>query len=453
MVKKQLKEEKAKRKALEKALKKEKAGLGERSKKEEMGSKPKGHKYSSWLIKMAISLQVLCGLSYRQTKTSLSKTLLLLGLKISSPSASTIRQWVQKQGLYELKAAQEREKARASVLIMDECAGIGEEKVLLILSVPIEKWLACPKSLEYRDTSVITVESKKSWKGVDIGKVLKRIKSSSNGQVKYVICDGCGVLRKGCEISKMTRVLDCTHRMSSLMERYYKKEEGFMALQKHLGIARQKMVNSSKVGMIAPSMRCKARFLNLFEIVEWMEKILSCWKWLKKEEKEAVFFIKEQPDLVQELICMIKAIKQLSKLLKTEGIVLESESEVKKIFCALRLQTANVKRFEEDMLEYIRETRNSLPEEQRILCCSDVIESYFGKFKYRGNKAASQGITADALVMPLFKDELTQQGVQDGMESVSWRDVNFWVAKNMVTSFTKTKQLFWQKMKKRLGEK
>lgn len=408
--------------------------------------KPNRHKYAVWIISLAIRLQVMQGLSYRQTKMSLCETFFSMGLKISLPCPSTIRQWVQKQSIYELKMASKQAELESQVLIIDESAGIGQEKAFLVLGVEIDNWKETPKSLEHSDMQVLGVGTRKSWNAENIKKVLGKIKKEHLGKIKYVISDGATVMRKGCKLSKLTRVLDCTHWMANCMERYYKKDEGFIELQKHLGIVRQKMVNGSKVWMIAPSMRTKARFLNLFAIVEWMGKIENVWKSLKKDEKEAVSFIKEQPELVRELICIIKIIKELSTLLKIKGITAESAEEVRKIFIAYLLQTKNIKQFEADMLKYIEEIRTSLPNETRILCCSDVIESYFGKFKNRGNKAASQGITEDILTLSLFNNQLTDTRVQEAMESTAFSDIALWASKNTVDSFSKTKQKAWRKV-------
>jgi hypothetical protein len=408
--------------------------------------KPNGHKYMTWVIMLALRLQVMHGLSYRQTSKCLSEIFECMELEMSTPCPSTIRQWGQKQGVYELKKASEQPELEAQVLIIDESAGIGQEKAFLVLGVKIEQWKKKTKSLEYCDTQVLRVATKKSWTGDGVKEVLNSIKEARSGKIKYVISDGAVVMRNGCELSDLIRVSDCTHWMANCMERYYKKDENYQELQKHLGKVRQKMVNGSNVWMIAPSLRSKARFLNLFGIVEWMEKIERVWESLAEEEKKVVDFIKEQPELVKELICIIRIVKELSKFLKTKGITKESAKKVREIFKAYSLQTQTVKRFEADMLKYIKETRDALPNEKTILCCSDVIESYFGKLKYRGNKAASQGITEDILVLPLFNNRLTESSVLKAMESTSWYDVGLWTAENTVDSFSKTKQKAWRKL-------
>lgn len=446
---KRLKEQNAKVKAKNQALKKEKQEY-EKAKAAEgeimKNIKPGGYKYAVWLIKMAISLQVSVGLSYRQASACIEYFIFLLEIEMSSPCASTIRQWVQKSGVYKLNYVSKEAKLEEQVLIIDESAGIGQEKAFLVLGVDIENWKKRPKSLQHRDTQVLGVGTRKSWDGSSIKKVLEQIKQEHEGKIKYVVSDGGGTMRKGCEISSLIRVLDCTHWMANCLERYYKKEEEFQELQKHLGKVRQKMVNGRKVWMIAPSLRSKARFLNLFGIVAWMEKIESVWGKLTKDEREAVAFLKEHSELVKELICMIKIIRLLSTLLKTKGITSTSEVEVLGIFASAGLRTETVKRFEEDMLKYIKEIIAALPEEKCILCCSDVIESYFGKLKYRDNKRASQGITEDVLVLPLFNDDLTEQSILEAMTSTSWRDVNLWVSQNMVDSFIQTKQKGWRKL-------
>ena len=98
------------------------------------------------------------------------------------------------------------------------------------------------------------------------------------------------------------------------------------------------------------------------------------------------------------------------------------------------------------MLNYIDSIQLSLPNEKRIVCCSDIIESYFGKMKNRGNKSGSQGITEDMLAITMFSSKLTNRQVEQAMAETTWTEVQQWAEKNMVLSFPKMKQLFWKKL-------
>ncbi len=103
-----------------------------------LGSKPKRHKYGLILIFLAVHLQSLHGLSYRQTREVLLRYISLLGLKISVPSATSIRNWVQKLAYFRVYG-QEVAPSAGRILLVDESASIGQEKVLLLLSLDEEK--------------------------------------------------------------------------------------------------------------------------------------------------------------------------------------------------------------------------------------------------------------------------------------------------------------------------
>ena len=111
-----------------------------------------------------------------------------------------------------------------------------------------------------------------------------------------------------------------------------------------------------------------------------------------------------------------------------------------------KIEEHQITTFSQTMLSYVQQTRRSLSEEDTILCCSDIIESYFGKFKYRSNQGCASGISDDMLVLTLFKGQLSKPEVCQALENVSVREVKKWAEENTVPSFAKAKGKFWRNL-------
>ncbi len=151
-----------------------------------------------------------------------------------------------------------------------------------------------------------------------------------------------------------------------------------------------------------------------------LKKVLFHWEGLDEEQCGILSFIKAHEALARELIAIVELVSQLSKLLKSNGVTQESKQRIQDIFKEAPLKSPTIIRFQADMETYVDTIREKLPSFERVLCCSDIIESYFGKFKYRGNKAASQGITNDLLSVAIFNNQLSSQQVLNAMEAVTW---------------------------------
>lgn len=402
---------------------------------------PKGHSYSLWQIQAAVNMQVYCGQSYRQVRYSLRVIMLIMGLYLRVPCVNTIRQWVQKFGKSELERGKENEAQK--IIIMDESIGSrGQEKVLLFLGILSENWVENPRDLKHEDAMAVGIKTEKSWTGKKISEQLKKIK----GGVEYVVSDGCSSLKSACKLSGLVHVLDCTHFMGNFMKKHHEKQEGYEKLLSGMSKIRQQWGQSAYAALITPNMRTKAKFLNLFAIAEWLEKILNGFSKMTVSEQERVNFVVDLSEYANELICMVKIVKELSVILKSQGITIETEQHIRAIFSSRANQYAVLPKMEQSMLEYVRNIRASLPEKTSIMCCSDLIESYFGKFKNRNEKSASQGITQDVLSIPLFAEQRDLEKVKQAMESTSWADINKWAEENLVQHFGKTKRNFWEKV-------
>lgn len=59
----------------------------------------------------------------------------------------------------------------------------------------------------------------------------------------------------------------------------------------------------------------------------------------------------------------------------------------------------------------------------RLICCSDIIESIFGRYK---NKGGMKVISADVLAFPLYAMTIDVNFVIEGLTTVSQKQVNQW---------------------------
>jgi hypothetical protein len=93
------------------------------------------------------------------------------------PSHTTIRNWACKMGYY--RVHQEVEKSEELwLLLIDESISLGNEKILLILGMPLSK-VSFGRALNLSDLRVLQMEIRKTWTGEDINLVFQKVSKIS----------------------------------------------------------------------------------------------------------------------------------------------------------------------------------------------------------------------------------------------------------------------------------
>jgi hypothetical protein len=127
---------------------------------------------------------------------------------------------------------------------------------------------------------------------------------------------------------------------------------------------------------------------------------------------------------VEELSEINTAINTIEKILKYSGFsALTEESSLdvlSKIKSGIGYQLHN------EMKTYFSETKNLLPDCQKILLSSDIIESGFGKYKNYVSLNPMAGVTNLILCISAFTASLEKSEIKKALESVTINDIKNW---------------------------
>jgi hypothetical protein len=122
---------------------------------------------------------------------------------------------------------------------------------------------------------VAHLQAKTSWNGAAIAAALATVNHKAGHAPAYLISDGNGNLRKGCEQMAVLQVTDVGHQIALLLEPTYKNNEAFVSFNKAVAQSRLKEVMKSTAYLLPPKQRVVARFMNLLGRVRWAERILG----------------------------------------------------------------------------------------------------------------------------------------------------------------------------------
>jgi len=384
------------------------------------GEKASGHRYNLDINVLVLALSKYGGMSLRSCRHCLCCMMVCLGLSGKPPSHSTIRIWLCKCGMYRIK--KEIRKSCNYVIYVDESISFGSEKILLILAVPLAR-VDWNRSLTHEDMEVLYVGVSQEWKGEDIEIELSKI--AQDHTIEYVVSDQGNNLRKAYKLLKYMHIEDCTHILANFLKRIYDKDEIFEGFRKLIGKLRQAWnLSKTKSQYMPPTMRGKMRFANIFPCINWAEKMLCDWDNLDKEIQAKLFFLQQHKDFIETLIQVEKVFKTVCAMLKNKGFSLVQKQKILEQLEQIqakpitRVFIQNCK----DYLENLTEKSNQLGM-VNLLCSSDIIESYFGKFKNKINRNSRSGLTEFIFTIATFGKSFSKEDVKKALEAVRCDDL------------------------------
>lgn len=348
--------------------------------------------------------------------------------------------WIKKIGYTQLVLP--KVKADDWIIIVDESIGIGQEKVLVILGIR-QSQIDFTRPLMLQDMEPITVRSREHWTGKDVSSEL-RIVQQKLGTVKYAVTDGGSALRSALSEVSINQVYDITHAIAIFLQRMYEGDDSFKDYTHQAGQMRYKLCCSKYAHLIPPNQRTKSRFLNIDTISKWGLNVLKALKnnSLSAEDRLKLQWVMGNKLLIKELDKIMAVVKKISILLKTEGLSWQAISKC--VSWLRKFKSGKLKQFREYMLNYLTENSKLIKHrKEKLLCCSDIIESSFGRYKNELSKNPMSGITDLVLIIPALTVKLTSDAVNAAIDNCTVKNIELWKQTNLCNSLlSKRKKVF-----------
>lgn len=370
---------------------------------------------------------------------------LTYGLVDEVPSYNTIDNWARKCGLDEIKHTSEALKDIDYAAVIDECMMIGSQKLFPVLSVPAEHK---GRPLQLEDVHVIGFHVQSSWNAEDASKALDTDIEAIGKRPKYAISDNESSMRKAVGLSGYTWHRDVSHTLAVFMERVYKDDPYFVYFNKRMVTCKQQYCMKEIAYLQSPSIRSKARFMNLSESVDWADTMLQIFHNLSEHEREVFSFIPAYASFIEEMKDIVSCIHFIEAEMKYNGLSKDTISVCRKhVYKTAMCGGDRMRKVGQYILNYLAEEERLLADNEIINNSSDIIESTFGIFKYRQSPNKLNGITARVLHLPVIlaytgesvsknyniKERLCRTKIKD---IKLWRDEN--LMENLVAKRIKT---------------
>jgi len=373
-----------------------------------------------------------------------------------SPSHVTIRNWTLKLGYYEL--TRQKEKSGDWIILLDHSIQFGKEKIFVVLGIREKDFLKLKRPLQYADLTTLLMANRDNWNGKLVSGELKKLETKI-GRINYAVGDYGSDLRKGLALSKIGHIHGLSHLIALITEKLYKNDDRFIGLKNKMGNMRAKYIQTDMAAAVPPKGRKKSEYQSFDKIIKWANaasnlienklrdpgqtKILEGYfetGTLDRIKKE-LSWINDYSDLIDELTEISNATKEVETELKHNGLSGFGFKKCKKTLN--RLESGKAKEFKDMLISRIGQQIQILPNTDKVLFSSDILESLFGKYKNRVSENPMASITTLMLIIAAFTIDLTEERVKQSMEKIKMKDIKKWSRQSIgVSLFQKRKVLF-----------
>lgn len=358
------------------------------------------------------------------------------GIAGEVPSHQTIFDWVLKYGLsLTLASGSLQEKNRA--LIIDNSINMNGQELHLELETPA----AHPgHPLTHDDVKLTRMRVDKGWNTAMIKDELKKTTREHNPV--YALSDNASLLCRACREMEFKHHRDISHSFGMFLERTYADTEELKAFNQKLGYARK--FSHTAIGcLMPPKRRAYARFMNLFDRIDWAYSLLHNFHKLPALGKTVFGFVQEQACFIEEMKNVMDWYRYLEKLCKEKGLSRQTSQECKRyINSTFMQQDERLRSLGQLLLDYFKQEEALLEsDEDAHNICSDIIESVFGYTKGRLSNNANDGFTSLVLFIPVHLrvanlDSCKDLDVYDNMVATRLNDIAVWRRKNLLVAPT-----------------
>lgn len=401
----------------------------------------RNHSYDLFTMSLCLDLKESGRLSLRSCLAVLEVIFRTFGLDLKLPCINTIRNWENKKGYYNLTLPCNNQDDYA--LIVDESYYIGGQTLLLLLGVNLATY-SFKESLCFEDIELLGLSIGASWNGEGISKEIEKIQKDCSYQLSYCCSDGGGNLAKAFRLKGLEKVADCTHYFSKIIEKEYKTDAHFQGFVKECALLNRQNYMGKDTGICPPKLRGTSRFLNLYDLAKWGKINLKLLKSLsvcqRTEQQERIYskllWLNNYKDLIKTLNLLVNKLKVIFKTLKTKGLTEQTADKVKQIVASKQVPEF----FKKGIEEYIEQHQDLILAHKQLICCSDIIESQFGKFKNQQKKNPDKGITINCLTIANYGKTMKPPQLAKAMEKIKIIDLEKWKHDNNLQTFVAKKR-------------
>jgi hypothetical protein len=404
-----------------------------------MNTAPKHHTYSLGVIGLAIELAGYACLGNRQVVKVLEVIAKHIHAAGKIPCYNTIRGWISKRGYYHLLHLRPHQRCPSTswAIIIDVSIRVGGQRLLLVLGIDLNEY-NFDRPLTFSDVRVLSLglRHEKSWSAAVIKQHVEQ-QVTKYYKVAYMVSDSGPSIKLAAKLLGIVRIDDVSHAFARILKREYTKRSDFkLFIKKSTHVRRYNTINRDS-HLRPPQLRGTARFMNVSPLIKWAVGMLEVLdktgevsykgKIFTPRHRAKVKWLLDLRGFVTQMAATMATMDKISCLVKHHGLSLQTVAGAK-ISMENNQQSSLIEpKVYQQILDYFDAELASVAKLQlsAVICSTDIVESFFGKYKENVPKVAN--INSHALRIVSYGREIQDLAqVKEMMECTSLKQLREW---------------------------
>jgi hypothetical protein len=388
------------------------------------------------MVQQFVSMVIDCGASMRCA----ASVIRLLGPAArydeTAPDCSTGRLWLLRIGL----AALLRPKIVAEdwVWMVDHSVQIGQCKCLVILGVR-QSELPEGQPLRHQDMELIALEPMTSATKETVLRCLEDAVAKTG--IPRAIMDDHGADLHGGVTMFMGRhpqtveLYDIKHKAACLLKARLERDQWWNSFASKSGQTKSAVQQTELAFLAPPTQRSKARFMNVYELVDWGRKTLAFvddpsqltmepFQVSRERLRDKFAWLGEFRQALVEWSQWHEVIEAALEFVRRRGLYVGAGVDLEAAMPAVSAATAIELR--EELIRFVTVESSKARIDERLPGTTEVLESSFGKLKALEDGQSKSGFTGLVLSLGAMVSKRTTKSIGEALEQCRVRDVWNW---------------------------
>jgi hypothetical protein len=238
------------------------------------------------VVYLALQLFLVARIGFRAVSRVLTLLALALGLK-NVPCPQSIINWVIRLTIVRLDAARrlrglplsEAPFTNGLIWLIDISIGLGSGKIIAMLALDAHHHQLAPGAPSLRHVHCIGVAVATSWTGETMAELLKRLIARMGRPAAYLKDGGSDLHKAAALLDEQGQgspcIDDISHAAAGMLKRYYQHHPAFESFLSACGRASGQLKQTLLACVAPPSVRTKARFMNVHRLFTWADRVLK----------------------------------------------------------------------------------------------------------------------------------------------------------------------------------
>lgn len=366
------------------------------------------------------------------------------------PAPSSVRWWLQRLGLYALRESLPR--AGDWVLLIDHSVQIGTVKACVILGIRLGDIPYPRRALRFEDLHVIAIIPVEQSTGEIVDAQLEQA-TQRIGIPRQIVSDGGSDVKKGAALfagrhPQTAVTYDAAHHGAIVLKRRFEDDPQWSDYIARLGQVKSRIQQTIDAFLAAPSLRPKARYMNLESLLKWSRRIL---KLLDQHASGSSSRASARAELRYSWLRDYRAsIEQWSRweatvrasvsYVRTRGLSVDSESELREHLSELSAESYD-ETLATELTTFVRKSSAAAGPGECLVGSTEVLESLFGKWKTLERQESQSGITGLILSLGAILGSWPASRIQAALEATPTKHVVSWCKDQLPSSVQSQRRL------------